>query len=419
MSIAAERAVLGAMIKDNSLISDLVCDPEDFAEQSSAEIFTAMRDLVNGGEVADIVTVSDHLKSQSDRDYMRTLADLVYDTPGTVNAQSYYKMMKSTSRVRRARGLAEELQNIQDPNEVEAFASRLMAMCREHESHVSSQTKSVRDAIDHLERLQEGAKPGLPTGLTALDEKLGGLQPSDLVVIAARSQHGKTALMMHMANSQSVPVGIISGEQPSVQLGLRSLAMVGDVSLKDMRTGQLTDNQWSRIGDAAQQLHDRNVYIYDRGNPTISEVEVQARQWCFHNGVKVLFVDFLQLIAGGAGEEHRLQVGDVVYRLKALAKQLKIPVVALAQVARRVDSMPEGNNFMGRMPYTSHIADSAKIEDAADQIMTLYRPEVYWPTVERMQGIAYLNVCKNRHGPTGFVSVKWIGEYVQFKDRAA
>ncbi len=417
MTIETEWAVLGSLIMDNSLVAELVCQPEDFVDETCSTIYGAVRDLLDAGEPADAITISSRLKDQTGRDYMQSVFAITEATPSTVNAKHYHKLLMSRSRVRRARQLTEDVQSIKDAGDIQAVASQLMALCVESgKRHQHTQTDSVRAAIDRLEQYEQGVEPGLPTGLATLDDKLGGLQPSDLVIIAARSQHGKTALMSHIANSQTEPVGIISGEQPHEQIGMRSLAMVGNVRLSDMRRGRLEDRHWERLLRAAQELSQRKVLIYDRGNPSISEIEVQARRWAFHHGIKALFVDFLQLVSGGSGEAHRLQIGDVVYRLKALAKDLQINVTALAQVSRKVDSYAEGNNFLGRMPYTQDIADSAKIEDGADQIITLYRPQVYWPNVDRLQGRAYLNVCKNRHGPVGIVPVQFVPEFVQFKD---
>ena len=414
--IDSEYPLIGAFLIDNSFVEQLPCDPKDFSDEQLGSAYAAIRDIVAAGDVADVVTVADRLRYD---DALAWLTNIVNNTPGTSNVIAYQKMLKKRSRVRRAREVAAELADCQTPEDIEEGLSALIALSSSEQSHEHTQSQSFVAAIEHLEQLRLGVEPGLPTGLSALDQKLGGLQPSDLILLAARSQHGKTALMMNIANAQTVPVGIISGEQPHMQLALRSIAMQGEVDLKDMRTGELNDEQWYRIDKARKKITAGSVSIYDKGSPTIAEIEAVARSWAYHRGIKVLFVDFLQLVSGGAGDQHRLQVGDVARRLKALAKQLNIPIVALAQISRAIDKKPQGESYLGRMPYTADIADSAQIEDACDQIIALYRPEVYWPAAERLKGLTYLNVCKNRHGPIGFVVCDWVGPYLQFKDREA
>lgn len=405
--------VLGAMILDNSLVQAYPLDAIDFADQTHAAIYRALSDLVDEDSPAGVEGICNRLTTTTGRDYLADVASIANNATGSANIRVYVKALRRESRLRRIRAIGEQLASIENADDAESHISDLLTIGQTQKSHVSDLKKASAEALDLLETLEAGKDPGLPTGIHALDEKLGGLQPSDLIVIAARSQHGKTALMLQIASNQNVPVGLISGEQPNVQLGMRAIAQLGGVSLRDMRIGKLTKDQWSQIDVGVKQIAKRQIYTMDKGNPSITEIIGQARQWAHHQGIKALFVDYLQLVSGGGGGEHRLQIGDVVYQLKGLAKELKIPVVALAQVARAIDSAPEGDNYRGRMPYANHVADSAKIEDAADQIITLYRPEVYWP-LSHLEGLTYLNICKNRHGATGYVTTQWTGEYVRF-----
>lgn len=415
MSYDTEANVLGALIRDNSLVDQFPFSPDDFTNEKLRGWYKGIVALVNAGEPADPITISE----ATDGD-LAELATLVAESSiAPKNFPAYHRLLKRDAIVQQAHCVAEELRGCRTLEEVEAAVSELIALSHSQDSHESEQSGAVKRAINHLELIEGGLRPGLPTGLRALDDKLGGLHPGDLVVIGARSQHGKTALMMHMANSQTEPVGIVSGEQPDEQIAMRSIAMIGDVSLQRMRTGNLDSDDWQRIGEATKRMHDRKVHIFDKGGPSISEITAVARQWKFNKGIKVLFVDFLQLITGGQGDQHRLQIGDVARKLKVLAKQLNISVVALAQVVREVDKRPQGDNYLGRMPFTADLGDSKDIEDAADQIITLYRPSVYWPNNEQLRDRAYLNICKNRHGQPGVVRVSWKGEYVQFKDAAA
>lgn len=412
--IETEWNLLGAFIRDNSLVDRYPCDPQDFSDKLHSEAYGIIRDLVGDDEVASIASVSDRMKSPG---ALQWVEDLVNNTV-TANVGVYWKMIRKAGRVRRAQVIGGALSSA-TPDEIESCLGELLALSHSEGSHESTITKATSKYFDFLDEVQAGKPPGVTSGLAQLDEKLGWFQACDLITIASRSQHGKTALMMHIANSQTAPVGLISGEQPSMQLGMRSLASIGRVNLKNMRTGRLSSKELEHLDSANKLLHDRPIYIFDKGNPSIYEIEAVARQWVHYKGIKILLVDYLQLVSGGEGEEHRLQIGDVAYHLKALAKQLEIPIVCLAQVARAIDSRPPGPNYLGRMPYTANLADSAKIEDASDQIITLYRPSVYWPDIERLKGLAFLNICKNRHGPVGHICVKWIGEYVQFEDQAA
>lgn len=409
--------VLGAMILDNSLVQLYPLDIADFQDQTHGAIYRAMADLVSEDRPAGVEGITNRLQETTGRDYLAVVATLANNSVGSSNIRVYVKDLRATATVRRIRSIGEALSQIETAAEAEQHISALLSVGQTQINHISDLQAASAEAITLLEELADGKQPGLPTGIQALDDKLGGLQPSDLIVLGARSQHGKTALMLQMASHQSVPVGVISGEQPNVQLGMRAIAQFGSVSLRDMRIGKLDEEQWSRIGNSVKEISSCRVYTMDKGNPSIAEIVGQARQWAHHQGIKALFVDYLQLVSGGGGGEHRLQVGDVVYQLKALAKELNIPVVALAQVGRAIDAYPEGDNYRGRMPFANHLADSAKIEDAADQIITLYRPEVYWP-LTHLIGLTYLNVCKNRHGATGAVTAHWTGEYVRFGDAA-
>ena len=413
----SEHQILGAMILDNSFVSLYLLDATDFADQTNGAIYRAMVDLVAQDRPAGVEGITASLQETTGRDYLAEVASLANNSVGSANIRVYVKDLRTKATIRKIREVGLCLSTVENTSEAEQYISKLLSIGQTQVNHISDIQAATGEAITLLEEIAEGKSPGLPTGIRALDEKLGGLQPADLIVLGARSQHGKTALMLQMATSQSVPVGIISGEQPNVQLGMRAIAQTGGVSLRDMRVGKLSDDQWSKIDTSIKQISSCRVYTMDKGNPSISEIVGQARQWAHHQGIKALFVDYLQLVSGGGGGEHRLQVGDVVYQLKALAKELNIPVVALAQVARAIDSYPEGDNYQGRMPFANHLADSAKIEDAADQIITLYRPEVYWP-LHHLIGMTYLNVCKNRHGPTGHVTAHWTGEYVRFGDAA-
>src|SRR5690606_33492053 len=219
------------------------------------------------------------------------------------------------------------------------------------------------------------------------------------------------------ASAANCGVGIFSGEQGRSQIGMRMMAIDGPVSLHKMRTAKLKDEEWERVSRVMNEARNKPIWIYDRPAPTLDEIVAQARSWKFHNNIGIVMIDYLQKIRGGQGENFRLLTGDIAVTLKNLARELKIPVVALAQVNRSVESRPMGDDGMGRMPYMSDIAEASIIEQEADQIITLYRPEVY-DDAPQFKGLAFANVCKNRHGPVGHIELSWRGEFLKFGDLA-
>jgi replicative DNA helicase len=198
---------------------------------------------------------------------------------------------------------------------------------------------------------------------------------------------------------------------------MRLMAINGGLSLHKMRTGALTNDEWARVSGTMGKMRDRPVWVFDKPAPTIDEIVQQARAWKFDQNIGILMVDYLQKIRGGSGESFRLQLGDIAAQLKDLGRELKIPIIALAQVKREVESRPMGDDGLGRMPHMSDLAESGVIEMEADVIATLYRPEVYDDS-QQFKGIAYFNVDKNRHGPTGHKVLSWRGEFLKFSDLA-
>jgi len=215
---------------------------------------------------------------------------------------------------------------------------------------------------------------------------------------------GKTALLLHFAQSCGVPLGLVSAEQPAYQIAQRHVASIGKVRLSDLRQGRVGENETKAVISANHRLKD--YWIFDRSAPTVDDIVKVARRWKHRHDIQVLFVDYIQRIQGKGKARHE-QVGDVVRSLRTLARDLNIPVVALAQVARQVEGRDNKRPGMG------DLSDSSEIEKEADQIITMYRDEVYNKTTD-VPGICELKVCKNRHGYTGTVDVRWIGEHVSF-----
>jgi replicative DNA helicase len=246
--------------------------------------------------------------------------------------------------------------------------------------------------------------------LQVLDSHLGGWQDGDLTVIGARPAMGKTALLLHFAAAAGVSVGLVSAEQPAFQIAQRHAASLGRVSLADLRRGRIGDQEQGLLVEAIRKINRMNYRIYDRSSPHIADVERMARRWKQKHGMEILLVDYIQRIRGDGDKKHE-RVGDVVQRLKTLARDLDVPVVALSQVGRQVESRTN------RRPGMGDLSDSSEIEKEADAVITLYRDEVYNPE-SKDKGTAELYIAKNRHGYTGTVRVQWAGVWVRFADLA-
>lgn len=415
--IHCERVVLGAILADNSQIRNVQLQQGDFSVTAHAQIFELARRLIGAGKVIDAVTMASALERETGRnEWLEMTVRLQQDVLAPSNAPLYAAHVRKASVERQAAAIGQRL--VKGGDDVILGAIRdlieLSSTGREHTCHISD---AINDAMDELTAIVEGKPPGVRTGMRDLDEALGGMHDEDLIVVGARPAMGKTAFMLNVGLAANVGVGVISGEQGRTQIGMRAFAMQGPVNLHHMRIGKLDDDEWSRVAEAISALKARQFWLNDKPAPTIDDIVSQARAWKFHNNIGLLMVDYLQKIRGGHGQDFRLQVGDIAVQLKNLARELKIPVVALAQCNRTVEARPMGQDGLGRMPYMSDLAEAGIIEQEADQVITLYRPEVYDDSPQ-YHGIAYTNICKNRHGPVGHKAVSWRGEYLKFGDLA-
>lgn len=422
---AIEENVIGALLLDPSQFDLVELSPDDFQSTKNRRIYQAIRDLKASNHLIDSLTVAELLGRQyvQDESWISITASIALHTCSPGSAPRYAQMVRERSMVRKAMNIAADLQSAvtgeADPAIDQAIRA-LMDLTKTSKSWSCSVAEALGGAIDEIDACHQanGQPIGLTTSIRDLDEKLGGMHRSDLIVVAARPAQGKTAYMLNTALGCKGAVGIVSGEQGRTQIAMRLIGIKGQVKLHNMRLGRIEDAEWERITVACEVLRTTPMWLFDKPAPTIDDIERQARRWVYENGIRVLMIDYLQKIQGGRGKDMRLQVGDVVGRLKNLARELDIPVVALAQVKREVETRTLGADFMGRMPYMGDIAESAIVEMEADQVVTLYRPEVYTDE-QRYKGVAFINVCKNRHGPTGAIEVAWRGEYLQFGDLAS
>jgi replicative DNA helicase len=418
-AIECEWAVLGGILADNSYFAECDIDAADFMLQKHRVIFEAIADLINGGMTADFITVSDRLGKtcpHMSENWLADIGTIVNNTYATANTPSYAAMVKEEAVRRRALATAQNLaQKIQEHgvSAVDEAIRELMMLSSPRKDFSCSIRDAVTVAIDAVDSAFRagGAVVGVTTGLIDLDACLGGLHKSDLVVIAARPSVGKTALLLNLADNADQSVGIISGEQGRGQVGLRLISKNGKLNAYKLRLGKVEDQDWPRITHGASVLSDKKMWIFDKPNPSIDDVMRQARQWKFQHDIKVLYLDYLQRIRVDFKAPRHEQVGYVALSLKELARELDIPVVALAQINRNVEERENKRPGMG------DIKDSGSIEQEADIVVTLYRDEVYDENTEQ-RGIAELDVKKNRHGPTGLIRCLWMAETMTFENLA-
>lgn len=414
--IQSELAVVGGLLLDNSLGQNIDLLPDDFLNDQYRIIYDATKELISLGQVADIVTVAEYLdRTTARRGWFAIVADIAMNCVSLANTHAYASIVRTEARKRKAVQIAQRLiENVSDGLEsVDEAIRGLMSLEVAQKKFERTITEALAEAIDAIEvaNAKKGGLVGVTSGLVDIDESTGGFQRSDLYIVAGRPAMGKTAFLLNCMEAVDVPVGLISAEQGAGQIGLRLLAINGRLSAHRMRLAQMDDSEYTRLTATCARLNDRKIWLNDRPAPTIDEVVRQARRWKFNYGIEALYVDYLQRIKGGMKSTvpRHEEVAHVVMTLKELARELDIPVIALAQVSRNVEARPN------KRPYMSDIKDSGCVEQEADVVMTLYRDEVYNEDSED-KGICEVAIMKNRHGPTGLIRTVWLPEYIRFED---
>lgn len=417
MSREAEQALLGALLTQNSLMQTCELEPVDFSDENHAEIFNAIQSQISDDQPADMLAVWDRLTRDTGKNYIETLNKLISGTYAHANFDHYAKMVRASFKRRQAldviKTLEYELTERRNFEAIDAAISGLMQIEKAKKKHSHSLDDCLTRALEKVdEAFNANGLVGISTGLKDLDESLGGFHNTDLIVIGARPAMGKTALLLNMALAANRSVGIVSGEQSGDQVGMRFISMAGDVDSQKLRTAKFEQDEWARLSASVVKLKGKPIWINDEPNISINSLKRQAREWKFRYKIEALYVDYIQKIRASDTKKAKYeQVTEVTEELKALAKELNIPVITLAQVIRDVDKRADKRPEMGDM------SDASAIEKEADVIMTLYRPEVHEDD-ERLKGIAEIDVCKNRHGPIGMVQTAFIGKFMQFKDIA-
>lgn len=429
-NLEAEQSVLGAILLDNEAMAKVIdiLTPEDFYRTAHRKIFQAIADLDERNEAIDQVTLSEHLKGKGELEAVggsAYLAELVMGVPSAANVRYHANIVRtksvlrglistSTDIISDAYDGTDSVDNLLDKAERSVFG---LAQGRLGRSF-SPLKETINKSIDLIDRYYSGEHPviGVPTGFIDLDEKLSGLQPSDLVIIAGRPSMGKTSLALGMAVHAAVQhhkkVGIFSLEMSKEQLVLRMLSSRARLDSHALRIGRLRGrDEWQKLTQAAGELAEAPIFIDDSGALTVQQMRGKARRLQKEQkGLDLLVVDYLQLMQGRSDAESRQQeISDISRSLKSLAKELQLPVVALSQLSRAVESRKPP------IPMLADLRESGAIEQDADVVIFIYRDEVYNPETED-KGIADILVSKHRNGPTGKVQLHFHEQYASFEN---
>ncbi|RJP27999.1 MAG: replicative DNA helicase [Candidatus Omnitrophota bacterium] len=429
-NLEAEMALLGSMLMDENAISVAAesLSAECFYKDAHKKIFQAILELYNSNKAVDLITLTDELKRDNLIDEIggvSFLTGLVNSVPTAANASYYVGIVKEKSLLR---GLINS-------------ATRIIAMCYETQGHIDEVVDSaeklifdvrdtrsqssylllkeiVKDSIETIDKLyqKKAHVTGIPTGYIDFDLKTAGLQPSDLIIVAGRPSMGKSALALGIAEYAGVvekmPIAIFSLEMSKEQLVQRMLCSHAKVDANKVRTGYLATSDWPRLTAAAGKLSEAPIFIDDTPAISVMELRAKARRLKMHHDIKLIILDYLQLMRGSVSIENRQQeISEISRSLKALARELSVPVIAVSQLSRAVESRND------HRPQLSDLRESGAIEQDADLVVLILREEYYNPSPDN-QGIAEIIIAKQRNGPVGSLKLTFLKEYTRFENIA-
>ncbi|MAD53442.1 MULTISPECIES: replicative DNA helicase [unclassified Idiomarina] len=436
-SIEAEQSVLGGLMLDNDAwdkVSGLII-AQDFYHRAHRLIFTAMQSLADSSQPMDLVTVSEELEANTELDAVggfAYLGEISKNTPSAANIVAYANIVRERAVLREMIAAANDIaesgydtqgrtsQQLLDEAESKVFRiAEKRTSATEGPKGVSDILAKTIEKIETLSNIKNhNGVTGTSTGFHDLDQMTAGLQPSDLIIVAARPSMGKTTFAMNLAENVAMneekPVLVFSLEMPSEQIMMRMLASLSRVDQNRVRTGRLEDDDWARIASVMNILNDKNnLYIDDSSGLTPTEVRSRARRVARdHGGLSMIMVDYLQLMTvPGMSENRTLEIAEISRSLKSLAKELSVPVVALSQLNRSLEQRSD------KRPVNSDLRESGSIEQDADVIMFIYRDEVYHPDSAE-KGLAEIIIGKQRNGPIGKVELKFHGHLSRFDNFA-
>jgi replicative DNA helicase len=427
-STEAEQSIIGALLLEKEALPKVleILKPENFYREAHREVFQAMIKLFEQNEPLDLITLTECLRKLDKLEAVggaSYLASLTEQIPTAANVEYYAKIVKEKSILRKLIYSATEIvakgySKQEDVGEVLDFAEKSIFEIAEYQIKPSfSQLKEVlKGSFKTIEKLYEKKElvTGVPTGFTEIDRMTSGLQPSELIIIAGRPSMGKTALCLNMAHYAAsdtrVPVAIFSLEMSKEQIALRMLCSEARVDAHKLRSGFLGESDWPKLTRAAGILSESKIFIDDTPSLPVLEMRAKARRLKAEHGLGMVIVDYLQLMRGmGKMDNREQEISEISRSLKALAKEIQVPVVALSQLNRRVEDRAE------KRPMLADLRESGAIEQDADVILFLYRDEVYNPNSEA-RGTADVIIGKQRNGPTGEVRLTFLENYTRFEN---
>ena len=424
-AVEAEQSLLGGLLLDNDAV-DRIGDlrAEHFYRADHAMIFSEIIALVTAGKPADYVTVYERIEAKGRGEYtggLGYLTDLTLKTPSSANAARYAEIIRDRAVKRQLLVVAADVPGlVAGPEPARIIVDRVQSTIeRLAEERVKTEPVRAGDGLvgyfNHLQDQMDGKIRAVPTGFRDLDEKLGGgFRGGELIIVAGRPAMGKTAFALNIANRAAADHSVLflSMEMPIAQIQQRNVSLHGEIHMSRLRTPDLmTDEDWNRLTAATGKIDALNLYLDDQAALTLLEVRAKARMVKRKHGLGLIVLDYLGLMTGGPTENRNQEVGSYSRGLKALAKELDVPVLALAQLNRGLENRAE------KRPSMADLRDSGEIEQDADAIMFLYRDEVYNPNTQA-KGICEILIEKQRQGETGMVPLSYKGEFTKFGDLA-
>lgn len=431
-SIEAEQSVLGGLMLDNRCWDDVAerVQEGDFYRQDHRHIFRVMGQLAEGSQPIDVVTVSEALQKLDlleDTGGLTYLAELAKNTPSAANIKAYAEIVRERSVLRQLIGVGNDIADSafypegRDSQELLDNAERQVFQIAEQgakKGGPQSIKPLLAKAIDRIDELFSSDEPltGLPTGFTDLDGMTSGLQPADLVIVAARPSMGKTTFAMNICENALIksgkPVLVFSMEMPAEAIVMRMLSSLGRIDQTRIRSGKLEEDDWPRLNSAISLLSEQKLFIDD--TPALSPTEVRARArrvYRDHGEIGLIMIDYLQLMQVPGAESRVAEISEISRSIKGIAKELSVPVIALSQLNRSLEQRPN------KRPVMSDLRESGAIEQDADVITFIYRDEVYNEDSPE-KGVAEIIIGKQRNGPIGSVKLAFLGKYTKFEDLA-
>ena len=427
-SIEAEQSVVGAMLMDRDAIttaSEIICG-DDFYQTAYGVIFDSVVELFNEGKPVDLITLQNRLKEKDVPEEISSLEfvrDLLAAVPTSANVKYYAEIVAEKSTLRKMIKMNEEIANAcylaKEPVEaiMERTEKKVFELVQNRNNGDFVPIKQV--VLNALEKIEKSSKSkgtvtGIPTGFIDLDYKTSGLQPSDLILVVARPSMGKTAFVLniaqHVAFRQNKTVAIFSLEMSKEQLVNRLFSLESYVDAQLLRTGNLKDSDWEKLIEGAGIIGRSNLIIDDTPGISISEMRSKCRKYKLEHNLELIIIDYLQLMSGSVGgrsESRQQEISDISRSLKALARELHVPVISLSQLSRAVEQRPD------HRPMLSDLRESGAIEQDADVVMFIYRDDYYNKDTEHVNE-AEIIIAKQRNGPIGTVTLTWLPQYTKF-----